>query len=90
MPKEDVDGEYKPLHDKLTKWFLQGKVKKDLFDKAHGVIWLLHEQEMVKAELWKDYADRETKKKRSEIISEVLAVLKTADVDDLIEQVRKA
>jgi len=91
MPKtkEEIDAYWKPLHDKLTKLYYQDKaVSKDLFDKAHTVLWLLCDQESIQNGIIPDFQDEETKKKRSTQIAEMLAVLKTTDVDNLIQQLK--
>jgi len=92
MPKTraEVDALWEPLHSKLTKLFYQDKaIDKELFEKAHAVIWLLHEQESIQNGVLSDFGvDEVTHKMRSQQITEMLAVLKTTDVDALIVQLR--
>jgi len=90
MPsRSEIDAAWEPLHAKLTKLYYQDKaISRELFDKTHEVIWLLHEQESMKNNIIPDFQDEETKKKRSDQIMEMLSVLKTSEVDSLIVQLR--
>jgi len=92
MPKTraEIDASWEPLHAKLTRLYYQEKtLSKELFEKTHGVIWLLHEQESMQNGILADFeVDEITRKTRSQEITEMLAVLKTSDVDALIKQLR--
>jgi len=92
MPKTraQIDAIWEPLHAKLTKLYYEEKaISKELFNNAHSVIWLLHEQESIQNGIIPDFEiDEVTKKKRSDQIIEILTILKTADVDSLINQLK--
>ncbi|MEM2385983.1 MAG: hypothetical protein QXO67_03270 [Candidatus Bathyarchaeia archaeon] len=89
--RKDVDDAWKPLHDKLTRlYYVEKKISRELFEKAHAVLWLLHEKESIENGVLPDYeVDEITRQKRSRQIVELLSILQTHDVVSLIEQLRK-
>lgn len=88
----DIDAVYEPLHVKLTKMYYHNKeVEGTLFEKAHAVIWLLHEQELISKGIMEDFEVEVNGKVklRSTQIAEMLANLKTPIVDKLIDELKK-
>lgn len=92
LSRAEIDALWEPLHAKLTKLYYQDKaINKELFEKTHGVIWLLHEQQSIQNGVLPDFeVDEITKKKRSKEIAEMLSGMKTSDVDALIMQLKAA
>ena len=94
MPKsrDQIDASWEPLHAKLTRLYYQEKaISKELFEKAHAVIWLMHEKESIENGLLPDFeVDETSKKKRSTQIIEMLSSLKTREVDDLLKRLSES
>lgn len=92
MPKtrSEIDSAWKTLHDKLTRlYYVEKKVSREFFEKAHAAIWLQHEKECIENGLLPDFiTDEATGKMRLQQIVEMLNALKIKDVDVLIDQLK--